>query len=55
MVALEALRVLVSDLDLVSQELKARIDECTERLFDLNEITENLAQGVRIVDYAYQQ
>ena len=42
MVALEALRVMVNDLEWVIQGLKARIDECTERLFELSETIENL-------------
>ena len=42
MVAFEALRVMVNDLEWVIQGLKARIDECTERLFELSETIENL-------------
>ena len=55
MVALEALKVMLNDLDNETLALKARVEECEGVTTHLHNMTDNLVRGVAVVDYAIDQ
>ena len=55
MVALEALKGMLNDLDNETLALKARVEECEGVTTHLHNMTDNLVRGVAVVDYAIDQ
>ena len=55
MVALEALKGMLNDLDDETLALKARVEECEGVTSHLHNMTDNLVRGTAIVDYAIDQ